>query len=105
LPAARILNCDKLPCGINVMVAIACFTGFNQEDSVIVNKSSVDRGMLVSTFYRTLRVQNNKNHSSGEVRSVRTHCLALPRLALPCLALPCLALPCLALPCLRECHP
>jgi hypothetical protein len=27
---ARIINCDELPCGINTMVAIACFTGFNQ---------------------------------------------------------------------------
>ena len=27
---ARILNCDRLPCGINAIVAIACFTGFNQ---------------------------------------------------------------------------
>ena len=27
---ARILNCDRLPCGVNAIVAIACFTGFNQ---------------------------------------------------------------------------
>ena len=27
-----ITNCNKLPCGINVIVAIACFTGFNQEN-------------------------------------------------------------------------
>ena len=27
---ARVINCDELPCGINVTVAIACFTGFNQ---------------------------------------------------------------------------
>ena len=27
---ARIINCDKLPCGVNAIVAIACFTGFNQ---------------------------------------------------------------------------
>jgi DNA-directed RNA polymerase II subunit RPB2 len=27
---ARIMNCDTLPCGINTIVAIACFTGFNQ---------------------------------------------------------------------------
>jgi DNA-directed RNA polymerase II subunit RPB2 len=27
---ARIMNCDNLPCGINTIVAIACFTGFNQ---------------------------------------------------------------------------
>jgi DNA-directed RNA polymerase beta subunit len=28
-----------------------------QEDSVIVNRSAVDRGMFVSTFYRTFREQ------------------------------------------------
>ncbi len=67
---ARVLNCDNLPCGINATVAIACFTGFNQEDSVIMNKSAVDRGMFVSTFYRTFREQNNKNHSTGEVRAI-----------------------------------
>lgn len=27
---ARIMNCNKLPCGINAIVAFACFTGFNQ---------------------------------------------------------------------------
>ena len=27
---ARIINCDRLPCGVNTIVAIACFTGFNQ---------------------------------------------------------------------------
>jgi DNA-directed RNA polymerase II subunit RPB2 len=27
---ARLINCDELPCGMNVIVAIACFTGFNQ---------------------------------------------------------------------------
>ena len=39
-----------------------------QEDSVILNQSAVDRGMFVSTLYRTFREQNNKNHSTGEVR-------------------------------------
>lgn len=63
---ARIMNCNTLPYGINTIVAIACFTGFNQEDSVIVNKSAIDRGLFVSTFYRTFREQNNKNHSTGE---------------------------------------
>jgi DNA-directed RNA polymerase II subunit RPB2 len=38
----------------------------NQEDSIILNKSSVDRGLFVSTYYRTYKEQNNKNHSNGE---------------------------------------
>lgn len=62
----RIMGCDSAPCGVNAIVAIATYTGFNQEDSVIMNQSAVDRGMFVSTFYRTYREQNNKNHSTGE---------------------------------------
>lgn len=63
---AKIVNNNDLPCGINVIVAIGCYTGYNQEDSVILNKSSIDRGLFVSTYYRTYKEQNNKNHSTGE---------------------------------------
>lgn len=61
-----IVNNDNLPSGINVIVAIATYTGFNQEDSVILNKSAVDRGLFTSTYYRTYKELNNKNHSNGE---------------------------------------
>lgn len=63
---SKIVNNDKLPCGLNVIVAIACWTGFNQEDSIIMNQSAVDRGMFISTYYRTYKEQNIKNHSTGE---------------------------------------
>lgn len=63
---SKLINTDKLPCGINAVVAIATFTGFNQEDSLIMNQSSVDRGLFSSTYYRTYKEQNNKNHSTGE---------------------------------------
>lgn len=62
----NLINHDKLPSGMNVIVAIAAYTGYNQEDSVILNKSSVDRGMFVSSYYRTYKDQNSKNHSTGE---------------------------------------
>lgn len=32
--------------GINSIVAIASYTGYNQEDSVIMNRSAVDRGFF-----------------------------------------------------------
>jgi DNA-directed RNA polymerase II subunit RPB2 len=44
---------DKLPYGVNCIVAIASYTGYNQEDSVILNKSSVERGMFNSVYYRS----------------------------------------------------
>jgi DNA-directed RNA polymerase II subunit RPB2 len=60
------LHNDKMPNGINAIVAIACYTGFNQEDSVILNRSAVQRGMFVSTSYKTFREQNNRNHATGQ---------------------------------------
>ena len=63
---AKILNSDTLPNGINAIVAIMTYTGYNQEDSVILNQSAIDRGLFTSTYYRTYKEQNNKNHSNGE---------------------------------------
>ena len=38
------LRFRELPAGINSIVAISTYTGYNQEDSVIMNASAVDRG-------------------------------------------------------------
>jgi DNA-directed RNA polymerase II subunit RPB2 len=64
--ASDYLRVNTLPNGTNCIVAIACFTGFNQEDAIIANRTSVERGLLTSTFFRTIKEQNNKNHSTGE---------------------------------------
>merc|ERR1712217_67790 len=45
----------QLPAGNNAIVAIACYSGYNQEDSMIMNLSSVDRGLFRSISYRTYR--------------------------------------------------
>ena len=44
---------SHLPGGVNVIVAICAYGGFNQEDSIIVNKAALDRGLFRSTVYRT----------------------------------------------------
>ena len=35
-----------LPNGTNTIVAIACYSGYNQEDSIVVSKGAVDRGLF-----------------------------------------------------------
>jgi DNA-directed RNA polymerase beta subunit len=43
--------------GINTIVAIACYSGYNQEDSTMMNQSSIDRGIFRSIFYRSYKVR------------------------------------------------
>lgn len=61
-PLARTMSMEylkfrELPAGQNAIVAIACYSGYNQEDSVIMNQSSIDRGLFRSLFYRTYQDQ------------------------------------------------
>jgi len=53
----KFLKFRDLPAGINAVTAISCYSGYNQEDSVILNQSAVDRGFFRSTFYRSYRDQ------------------------------------------------
>ena len=58
---AKLLPTADLPAGINAIVAIACYGGYNQEDSLIFNKSAIERGLFNSTFYRTYKDEETKN--------------------------------------------
>ena len=51
--AANMMGFSDMPSGINTVVAIACYSGFNQEDSIILNKGAIDRGLFWATTYRT----------------------------------------------------
>ena len=46
------LQFKNIPSGINAIVAIMCYTGYNQEDSLIFSSSAIDRGLFRSTFFR-----------------------------------------------------
>lgn len=54
------LKFRDLPAGQNAIVAIACYSGYNQEDSMIMNQSSIDRGLFRSLFFRAYMDQEKK---------------------------------------------
>jgi DNA-directed RNA polymerase II subunit RPB2 len=62
----KFLPSHELPSGINAIVAIASYSGYNEEDSLIMNQDAIDRGLFVSTFYRTYKVEEKKSQASGE---------------------------------------
>ena len=47
------LKVNEMPAGQTCIVAIASHTGFNQEDSIIINKSAIERGLFRSTYFHT----------------------------------------------------
>ena len=57
---------DDLPTGINAIVAIASYTGYNQEDSIIINKGAMERGLFKSCYFKTydtFEMTDSKNNS------------------------------------------
>jgi DNA-directed RNA polymerase II subunit RPB2 len=56
---------EELPTGINAIVAIGCYTGYNQEDSVIFNKSSMERGLFRSVYFKTYDSKEVTNTRDG----------------------------------------
>lgn len=49
------LGTSTVSAGCSPIVTIMCYTGFNQEDSVIVNQSAIDRGIFRSFVYKTYK--------------------------------------------------
>jgi DNA-directed RNA polymerase II subunit RPB2 len=65
----RLMNFIKLnniPSGTQIHVAIMSHTGYNQEDSVLVNKGSLDRGLFLATIYHTEK-DEDKNIIRDEI--------------------------------------
>lgn len=52
---------NELPSGQNVCVAVCCYSGYNQEDSLIMNQSAIDRGLFRSVFYRCYTTKEERN--------------------------------------------
>ena len=62
----NIIQLNKIPSGCQIHVAIMSHTGYNQEDSVLINKGSIDRGLFLATIYHTEK-DEDKNIIRDEI--------------------------------------
>jgi len=63
---AQTCNMDELPNGENLIVAILCYSGYNMEDSVMINKNSIERGMFNVSVFKSFVDEESTNQNAGE---------------------------------------
>lgn len=63
---SKYLHSEDIPAGQTAIVAIATYMGYNQEDSLIFNQSSVERGLYNSSLYKTYVDEEKKNLTTLE---------------------------------------
>jgi DNA-directed RNA polymerase beta subunit/intein/homing endonuclease len=64
----NLIELNKIPSGCQVIIAIMTHSGYNQEDSILFNKSSIDRGLFQATIYHTEKDEDKKIHGDEEIR-------------------------------------
>jgi DNA-directed RNA polymerase II subunit RPB2 len=63
---SEFIHLHKLPSGCQIHVAIMSYTGYNQEDSVLINQAAIDRGLFLATIYHTEK-DEDKNVIRDEI--------------------------------------
>ena len=60
------IHINKIPSGFNAVVAIMSHTGYNQEDSLLFNKGSIDRGLFQATILHTEKDEDKQKINGDE---------------------------------------
>ena len=59
------VNKEQQPYGINAIVAIMSYTGYNVEDAILINAGAVDRGIFRTTYYSMYEAREESSKVSG----------------------------------------
>ncbi|MBN2422834.1 DNA-directed RNA polymerase subunit B [Candidatus Woesearchaeota archaeon] len=62
-------NYEKHPSGQNVVVAVLSYDGYNMEDSIVINRGSIERGFARSTYYRPV-ISEELRYSGGLIDDI-----------------------------------
>lgn len=62
-------NIDECPLGTNAIVAVLAYSGYDMEDAMVLNKSSVERGMCRGYIYQTETIDLTEQ----TIKSDRSH--------------------------------
>ena len=63
------INNEEQPYGVNAIVAIMSYTGYNVEDAILINEGSVARGIFRTTYYSMYESKEESSKVSGMINS------------------------------------
>jgi len=75
----KILADGCISYGVNCIVAIASYNGYNQEDSIILNDSAIKRGLFSLTYYHTYDFQEEILDETLHIQSHITNLVEEPK--------------------------
>jgi DNA-directed RNA polymerase II subunit RPB2 len=59
------INNEEQPCGVNAIVAIMSYTGYNVEDAILINEGAVNRGIFNTTYYSMYEAREESSKVNG----------------------------------------
>lgn len=59
------INNEEQPYGVNAIVAIMSYTGYNVEDAILMNEGSIKRGMFRTTYYSMYESREESSKITG----------------------------------------
>jgi DNA-directed RNA polymerase II subunit RPB2 len=59
------INNEEQPYGVNAIVAIMTYTGYNVEDAILINEGSILRGMFRTTYYSMYEAREESSKITG----------------------------------------
>ena len=59
------INNEQHPNGVNAIVAIMCYTGYNTEDAVLFNQASIQRGIFNTTYFNSYEAREESTKVAG----------------------------------------
>ena len=65
----KYINNEEIPYGVNAIVAIMSYTGYNVEDAILINEGAVQRGIFRTTYFSMYEAREESSKVSGMVNS------------------------------------
>jgi len=63
------INNEEQPYGVNAIVAIMCYTGYNVEDAILINEGAIQRGIFRTTYLSMYESREESSKITGTTSS------------------------------------